>query len=175
MEVWQTTSLDEAVAEEFFGWRWRAYIGKPIRGTPGYYGPDKMHVRQFMSPETMADPDWQDHFARKEGRPADGSEPLAYCYCSSCGPEMVPHFEGHAEAVAMLEKELRRRKLWDKYREQLWMQVGRGAAKINEAKLAAAKPKDRCIAALAVVGSRFVKPVACPARFGTAVIEIGED
>lgn len=156
MEVWQTTNLDEAVAEEFFGWKWMAYRGIPVRGTPGY--PQECIVRQFLSVDAVKNPRWQEFLKENDGRETTGDEPLAYCYCSSQGPAIVPHFSGHHRDIATLEKELRRRKLWSQYRQHLWAQIG-GDGEIEEDRLADADCESRCIAALAVVGSKHVRPV----------------
>lgn len=171
-DFWQTTELDEAIAEEFFGWRWMAFRGQPTKSHPQYWDPevrDKgIMVRQFLTPKSLHDKRWLDFFEENEGRPADGTEPLAYCYCSSCGPAMVPHFSGHASAVRKLEDELRTRrrnrphpdKLWEMYRRQLWVQLGNDWTDdtvIDERKLSGADCQTRCIAALAVIGSKYVR------------------
>lgn len=160
MEIWQTTNLDGAVAEEFFGWKWMAYMGIPVRTAKDY--PKERLVRQFMSPGQLAMPQWVEFFAQHEGREADGTEDLSYRYCSSVGPEMVPHFSGHESAVALLEQELRKRKLWGDYRNQLWAQISEDSGdpatfEIDEARLAAADCKSRCIAALVIVRGKFVR------------------
>lgn len=71
----------ELLAKELFGWKWMRYIGIPTRGTPGYS--KKMPVRQFMSPETVAE--WRKDSRFADMVEADGTEPLSYCYCSSQG------------------------------------------------------------------------------------------
>lgn len=162
MRIWQTTELDHAVAEEFFGWKWIAVTDIPVRRTPGY--PNRMRVRRFVPPDVFTNKRWKDYLAEAEVGDATGDEPLDYCYCSSNGPHMVPHFSGHRDAVEAMEKELRRRKLWDKYRKQLWAQVTGEPqpddAVIDESRLAAADCESRCIAALAVVGSKHVEQAA---------------
>ena len=158
-DIWQTTNLDEAIAEEFFGWVWMSYIGRPVRGHPDYH--KEIRVRQFLPPVSLVDARWIEFLAEHSGRNAlaDGSEPLAYCYCSSAGPAFVPHFSGHDSAIAELERELRKRNLWEQYRGQLWAQVIKSdtdASDIDEERLSAADCETRCMAALAVVDSRFL-------------------
>ena len=149
-DMWQTTDLDHAVAEELFGWKWMAFKGIPIRDAPGY--PEKCRVRRFISPESLKNKRWKEYFAETNGAPATGEEPLSYCYCSSRGPEMVPHFSGHADAVREMEDEINRRGLWDKYADALAAQVG-GSPK----NLMRAKCEDKCIAALVAVGSKYIR------------------
>lgn len=163
MEIWQITELDRMVAEEFFGWRWMAFIGTPTRSHPDY--PKPVRVRQFMSPEGLASERWLEYWRKHDGAPAYGNEPLSYRYCSSMGPAQVPHFSGNWNAIADLEQELRGRELWNDYRQQLWSQVvgSEGLDGIDEGRLAAAGHKARCIAALAVVGSKFAAPEPCEA------------
>jgi hypothetical protein len=153
---WQTTELDHAIAEEFFGWKWMASMCIPVRSASGY--PKERMVQQFMSPQSLSSPQWQGHWEKNQGREADGTEDLAYCYCSSCGPEMVPHYSGHLSAIAELEREIRRRDLWYQYRDQLWLQVSEQTENmtIDEELLADAGCETRCVAALAVIGSKYV-------------------
>lgn len=87
------TPMTEEIAIEHFGFVWMSWIGVPVRGTPGYAERLKVRVRQLMSPEQMQLPGWKDHFSnpRNEARAADGSEPLAYAYCSSaCNVAQLP-------------------------------------------------------------------------------------
>lgn len=156
-EIYQSTDLDYAIAEEFFGWKWMASMGIPVRSANDY--PKERMVRQFFSPKHLSDPRWIQHWADRMGREADGTEDLSYRYCSSLGPAIVPSYSGDMNAIATVEKELRKRKKWNDYRWQLWAQIGGRGDKINEQRLWFANPKDRCIAALAVVGSKFVVPV----------------
>lgn len=80
--------FDYYVAESN-GWKWIRFKGIPIRGTPDY--PKETTVRLFVSPKTLASKRWKEHWNRVGGyTDADGTEPLDYCYCSSCGPEFVP-------------------------------------------------------------------------------------
>lgn len=157
LEAWKTTAVDHAIAEEFFGWKWMSFMGTPTREAEGY--PEKRRVREFMSPEQLANPQWKDFFLANEGSesiPAD-DDPLSYRYCSSVGPAMVPHFTGHASAIADLEREIRRRGLWTGYRKVLWAQITDGSEdEIDEEKLADAGHEDRCIAAIALIGSRYI-------------------
>ncbi len=156
-QCWQTSNLDYAIDEEFFGSKWMAYRDTPVRSKPGY--PQECIIRKFLSAKMLANPDWQQYLAEHECRDADGSEPLAYCYCSSQGGYEPPHYSGHASAIAVVEKELRRRKLWSEYRTQLWVQITQQAddLTIDESRLADADCATRCVAALAVVGSKHVK------------------
>lgn len=155
-DIWKTTDLDHAIAEEFFCWSWVSFISIPMRSHPDY--PEMIRVRQFVLADLAGDR-WKQFFEENDGALADGSEPLAYCYCSSVGPAFVPHFSGHESAIAELEKELRKRDLWEQFRGQLWAQIIKkdtDADSIDEARLAAADCETRCIAALAVVDSRFL-------------------
>jgi len=78
----------ERICEEMLGWKWMSFVGTPVRGTDGY--PAKCRVRQFLSPKSLKSAGWQEYLAENDGREATGDEPLAYCYCSSCGPECPP-------------------------------------------------------------------------------------
>ena len=72
-------------AIKYWGYKWMAFTGIPVRGTEGY--PRKQRVRMLMSPEQIdarrnnidAAKEWSDI------QPATGNEPLAYAYCSSGG------------------------------------------------------------------------------------------
>ena len=159
VKMWKPTELDHAIAEEFFGWKWMSSLGKPTKGHPDYYG-DNIRVRRFHPPESLTSKDWKAYWAKHDGREADGTEPLDYCYCSSAGQASVPHYSGDHSAVSALEKELRKRKFWSNYRMQLWAQVIQAdtdGKDIDEERLADADCRTRCIAALAVVESKFVK------------------
>ena len=100
--------IDERIALELFGWRWVSWIDIPIKRTPGY--PKVCRVRQLLPPKALADKRWKEHWAQPAGRDADGSEPLAYCYCSSSGPEFVPDFLGEDDVKVLIQV----RKLWQK-------------------------------------------------------------
>lgn len=76
------------ILTKVLGWKWMSFIGIPTRSTEGY--PDKCRVRQLFSPKQLAMTEWADYFAKHEGREADGTEPLAYRYCSSQGPAIPP-------------------------------------------------------------------------------------
>lgn len=146
IEMWQTTQLDHAIAERLFGWRWIAFRGMPTNDHPLYDDPvcrggPGIRVRRFMSPEALKSEQWQQYWAEHEGAPATGDEPLAYCYCSSCGPAMVPHFSGHEDAAKQMERALDKRGLWTAYENAL------GGPK----KARRASCKRRCIAALEVL------------------------
>lgn len=151
-QFWQTTPLDFAIAEEFFGWRWLTHVGIPTRSAPNY--PEKRPVRRFFPPDSELNKQWFAHFERVPHEPSKGDEPLCYCYCSSNGPHLVPHFSGHANAIQKLEAEIERRGIMDDYLGQLAAQAG---CEVEEtAKLMRATCEQRCIAALAVIGSKYV-------------------
>jgi len=156
--IWKTSDLDYCVAEELFGWKWLAYLGIPVRDTPGY--PNKVLVRQFFSPGIEANKHWLDYFAHKGGgfQPATGDEPLSYRYCSSQGPEMVPYFSGHQEAMRAMEEELDRRNLFDDYQKHIAAQLRclNDDETFDVKKVRNADCETRCIAALAAVGSKYV-------------------
>ena len=145
--TWQTTDVDCAIAEEFFGWKWMAFdaASHPQSDPPQI-------VRRFMFPDQLESPEWIEFFREQHGHPADGTESIDDTALTN-----VPHFSGHEIEIAHVERELRWRHLWHEYRDQLWAQIG-GTGPIDESRLADAGCEDRCIAALAVVGSKFVKP-----------------
>jgi len=87
------TITNELIAIRLFGWKWMAFIGRPVRGE-ARRTPEPEMVRQFMSPKSIVNERWQACFAEHEGHEATGDEPLAYCYCSSSGPEWYPDFLG---------------------------------------------------------------------------------
>jgi len=134
-----------------------------MKDHPEYYteNAEKVRVRQFFPSDKELDKGWNKWFAELE--PAKGDEPLSYCYCSSGGPHHVPHFSGHFQEVIKLEKEIVKRKLWPQYEKQLAAQVGALKSDhrtINEklrSKIHLASCEARCIAALAVVGSKHVR------------------
>lgn len=95
--------IDEFIAEKLLGWKWIAYKGIPVRGTPGY--PDQCVVRRFASPQLLANEKWAGILDRSGGyTDATGDEPLAYCYCSSQGPELPPMYELALTTVRQLEQ-----------------------------------------------------------------------
>lgn len=147
-----TANLDERVAEEFFGWRWMAFTGTPVRGADGY--PNKTTVRQFFPPDSDLSEDWRKYLEKHGASPASGNEPLSYRYCSSCGPHVVPHFSGDENALKHVERELDNRNSWDKYQEMLVDQLEAfdSQGKVDGKKLRAATCEQKCIAALAAVG-----------------------
>lgn len=157
VKMWKATSLDFAVAEELFGWKWWSYFGRPVRSHPEY--PKEMRVRRFYPPlESLCD-QWQDHFKRNPHEPAIGDEPLCYSYESMNGPHDVPHFSGHRDACEDMEREIAKRGLFEKYFDFLAQQTRakRQNGTINEKKRHFAKCEDRCLAALATVGSKYVQ------------------
>lgn len=151
-DMWQTTSLDCAVAEELFGWKWLAFNGRPTTSHPEYRTRKDIRVRRFFPPVESLGKQWQEYFKEVPHEPANGDEPLCYSYCSSNGPHMVPHFSGHESAVKDMEQEIHRRGLWAEYREHLKAQIG----KEDDASLNFADCESKCIAALAAVGSKYV-------------------
>ena len=158
MTMWQTTELDWAIAEEFFGWKWLSFIDTPTKSTPGY--PKKTRVRRFFSEGLLDSDAWATWLDDHDRAPATGDEPLAYCYCSSHGNESVPHYSGHHDAIAELEAEIRKRGLWSDYRCCLWAQVIQAetdGTDIDEERLAAATCEMRCVAALVLVKSKHVE------------------
>ncbi len=88
MKLIEDHGMDEEIAVRLFGWKWMSYVGIPIRGTEGY--PKECRVRELFSPTQLKMPEWIEHFAKHEGREAEGTEPLAYCYCSSSGWTVPP-------------------------------------------------------------------------------------
>lgn len=95
--------VNQLIAMKLFGWKWIAFIGCPVRGTEGY--PENCKVRQFVSPELLANKKWKAFFESVGGfTDATGEEPLAYCYCSSRGPEFYDDFVQHfVECQKMME------------------------------------------------------------------------
>lgn len=75
--------INERIAIEVYGWKWIAFFDTPIRGTPCY--PEKTWVRQLMSATQLENPRWQGYLKEHQVRESDGTEPLAYGYCSSGG------------------------------------------------------------------------------------------
>lgn len=145
-----SAQLNETIAEKFFGWKWMAFIDRPMRSHPDY--PKDVRVRRFVTPNTLADKSWISFFSDHDGRTATGYEPLAYCYCSSGGPAVVPNYSGGESAALELEREIRGRGLWNQYTDELWNRVSRSRVKDAAAeRLTGPTCRDRCLAALAVV------------------------
>lgn len=71
--------MDEELAIKLLGWRWMAFDGVPVKGTPGY--PESQTVRALLPPSMQ-----------KGRQVANGNEPLAYSYCSSYGHWKLPRF-----------------------------------------------------------------------------------
>lgn len=88
MKVIEKHDLTEAVLTQLLGWKWMSYVGTPVKGTPGY--PAKQRVRQLFSPAMLKADGWKEYLQQTEGREADMTEPLDYCYCSSNGPAIPP-------------------------------------------------------------------------------------
>lgn len=76
-------------AIEVLGFRWMAWDdGTPVKCTPGY--PQKQRVRQLLSPRQLEDSRWKEFLEKNGGADADGTEPLAYAYCSTVGIDPPP-------------------------------------------------------------------------------------
>lgn len=149
-DIWQETELDRIIAHEFFGWRWLAFNGIPIRDTPGY--PNETRVRQFFPPRESLGKQWQRWFAQSgEVTEADGTEPLSYRYCSSMGPHIVPHFSGHDNEFPQVADELKKRGKWGAFVLHLGKITGNSLSKMMDA-----TPEEKCLAALAAIESKFV-------------------
>ena len=82
--------INEALAVKLLGWKWISFVGTPVKGTKGY--PEKMRVRQLMSPSQLKHPQWIDYFNDNDAKDADMTEPLSYAYCSSMGASQPPRF-----------------------------------------------------------------------------------
>lgn len=158
IQIYTTTNLDRFIAEELFGWKWMAYDGKPMINHPQYREGD-IRVREFFSPESLKNKRWQEYWGEKNGAEATGDEPLSYRYCSSYGPAMVPRYSSSRDDAFEMEREIRRRKLWPKY-ETILAQQCRAMRKngtINYERMHFASLTNRCLAALAVVGSKYIE------------------
>jgi hypothetical protein len=79
---------NQAYAAVALGWEWMSFVDTPAKSCPTY--PQEQRVRQFMSPAQLCDARWKIYLEQHEGRPADGTEPLAYCYSSGRGLAMPP-------------------------------------------------------------------------------------
>lgn len=88
MKLIEKHGIDEVILTQVLGWKWVSYIDIPVRGTEGY--PSACRVRRLLSPKELKDPTWIQHLIKKDGRDADGTEPLDYSYCSSAGPARPP-------------------------------------------------------------------------------------
>lgn len=88
MKVIEKHNLTETVLTQVLGWKWMSYIGTPVKGTFGY--PAKQRVRQLFSPNQLKTEGWSEFLEQAEGREADMTEPLDYCYCSSNGAAIPP-------------------------------------------------------------------------------------
>ena len=69
------------------GYKWKAWRGIPVKGTPGY--PDSCQVRQLLSPDQLASWKWKSFFESVSATDATGDEPLSYSYCSN-GSDVAP-------------------------------------------------------------------------------------
>lgn len=86
---------NDVYATHKLGFVWMAFDGLPTSDHPRYHDEDVrrdgMRVRQLMSPEQLADERWKSFLESSNAAPANGTEPLAYTYCSSgCTAAIVP-------------------------------------------------------------------------------------
>lgn len=145
-----SAQLDAAIAEKFFGWKWMAFVDTPTKAHPEY--PRDVRVRRFFSSESLSGTSWIKFFGDRGGEQATGDEPLAYCYCSSGGPQRVPHFSGDESAAVQMEWQICTRGLWERYAAELWESVDRFAEPdVDEGCLSGPSCRTRCLAALSVV------------------------
>lgn len=84
MRVIEDHGMSMEIAEKVLGWKWVSFTSTPVRAAPGY--PEKCRVREFVSPNGRKN--LESHFDDVED--SDGTEPLAYCYCSSQGGGYPP-------------------------------------------------------------------------------------
>lgn len=92
-------NCDEEFAVKFLGWKWMSFMTIPIASHPEYGTGKNIRCRRLFSPGELKSKGWQEVFAAKDGREATGEEPLAYAYCSSNGPAMVPVFHLFVEEM----------------------------------------------------------------------------
>lgn len=88
MKLIEKHDLHEEIAIRVLGWKWMSFVGIPTKSAEGY--PAKRRVRELFSPKMLKSAEWQKYLAENEGREADMTEPLSYCYCSSQGPVVPP-------------------------------------------------------------------------------------
>jgi len=156
MIVPNTTDLDRAIAQEFFGWKWVAFWGIPIKGTKNY--PKKCMVRQFFPPESLENEDWILHFEKNQARKSDGDEPLSYPYCSSCGPAEVPRFSKYYGSFFPVQIKLEDMGLWEEYSKRMQPQLcnaPNGDSPLGDFEFG-------CIVALDLVNSKYHDHEATP-------------
>lgn len=142
--------IDYDIAEKFFGWKWIAYDGTPVRSAPGY--PKECRVKRFFSPETLANQNWGDHLKKSSSAAPVGDEALDYAYESTMHPQYPPQFSSDWNAVAKLEHRIREINIptmWFRYRELLWAEI-KGTGAIEEYQIACAGKEYRCAAAMAL-------------------------
>jgi hypothetical protein len=140
--------IDEMVAIHVMGWKWMRFTGTPINSHPDY--PKPCAVRQLLSGESLKNKRWRDYLDAQDASEADGTEPLAYCYCSSCGPEMVPEYSTSEAACSLVEKRIKQLRLTKKMVAALPL-----VAKTPSEEKTPYKTTSRqiCVAALAAVGA----------------------
>lgn len=146
-----SAQLDAAIAEKFFGWAWVSFIGRPVRSHPDY--PKEVRVRRFFSRSSRSDDRWTAFIADKKASFFVAEDvPLAYCYCSSCGPQLVPHYSGDEAAAVTMELAIYTRGLWKKYVKELWANVDRSAEPdVDSGSLSGPSCRTRCLAALSAL------------------------
>lgn len=71
---------------KLLGWQWWAFTDVAVKSSPKY--PRAERVRLFIKKDLS--PRWEQYLNDKSAVPADMTEPLAYCYCSSGGHPMPP-------------------------------------------------------------------------------------
>jgi hypothetical protein len=77
-------NMTEELAIRLLGWKWVTIIGIPTKDHPQY--PERIPVRQLLSPDQLKDPIWIGYLDRCDAQLSDGTEPLAYCNGSSSAP-----------------------------------------------------------------------------------------
>ncbi len=95
------SNIDQDIAETFLGWKWISYIGRPTKRTKGY--PANMRVRVFLSRELREDAHWKAFLEVRYPGECDGTEPLAYCYCSSGGCPQPPECDNDPDVMDAVE------------------------------------------------------------------------
>ena len=130
--------LAERIATTILGWKWMAFTGCPMHGHPEY--PNEVLVRQFFSPLSLANPQWIDFLARRGGKEATGTEPLAHCYVSIEAPSTPFTFTWFDDWDAVVA-EMERRRLTARWH---WAQ--------EEAELHVGDLREALVLAVAIVG-----------------------
>jgi hypothetical protein len=151
IQIIKVTRLDYAIAEEFFGWRWLATFGRPVRSHPEY--PKEMSVRRFFPPAAKLGKNWERYFANEPHTEATGDEPLDYCYESSSGPHMIPTYSTTEDDALLVVREIKKRRLFAKWLNELQAIVGSDKTE----RWYFATPEHKCIAALAAIDSKYIQ------------------